>query len=62
VDVRVGKIVRLGGTRTLVGIDFYNIFNANPALGYNESFGVNYLRPTEILMPRFLRFNVTVDF
>jgi hypothetical protein len=32
VDVRVGKIVRLGGTRTLVGIDFYNIFNANPAL------------------------------
>jgi hypothetical protein len=62
VDLRVAKILRLGGTRTMVGFDLYNLFNSNPALGWTQTFGVNYLRPTSILMPRFVRFNATVDF
>jgi hypothetical protein len=62
VDLRIGKILRFGGTRTLVGIDLYNLFNANPGISFNESYGTNYLRPTNILMPRFVRFNATVDF
>jgi hypothetical protein len=62
VDVKVGKILRFGGTRTLVALDLYNLFNANPALSWNQTFGTNYLRPTGILMPRFVRFNLTVDF
>jgi len=62
VDLKVGKILRLGGTRTLVAMDLYNLFNSNPALTWDQNYGVNYLRPTGILMPRFLRFNVTVDF
>ena len=47
---------------SMVGVDLYNLFNANPGLTYNQAFGPNYLRPTSILMPRFVRFNVTVDF
>jgi hypothetical protein len=62
VDLRAAKIIRVGRTRSLVGIDLYNLFNANPGLTYNQSFGANYLRPSSILMPRFVRFNVTVDF
>jgi Carboxypeptidase regulatory-like domain len=62
VDLRAAKILRLGGTRTLVGFDLYNLFNSNPGLTYNQAFGPNYLRPTSILMPRFIRFNATVDF
>jgi hypothetical protein len=62
VDLRAAKIIRLGGTRTLVGFDLYNLFNSNPGLTYNQAFGPNYLRPTSILMPRFIRFNATVDF
>ena len=62
VDLRAAKIIRLGGTRTLVGFDLYNLFNSNPGLTYNQAFGPNYLRPTSILMPRFVRFNATVDF
>jgi hypothetical protein len=62
VDFRAAKIIRIGRTRTLAGIDLYNLFNANPGLTYNQTFGTNYLRPTSILMPRFVRFNVTVDF
>jgi hypothetical protein len=62
VDLRVAKILRFGGTRTLVGFDLYNLFNSNPGLSWNQTFGVNYLRPTAVLMPRFVRFNATVDF
>jgi hypothetical protein len=45
-----------------VGVDLYNLFNANPGLTYNQTFGGNYLRPTTVLQPRFVRFNMTVDF
>ena len=62
VDLRVAKILRLGGTRTMVGFDLYNLFNSNPALSWNQTFGSRYLAPTSILMPRFVRFNMTVDF
>lgn len=62
VDLKVAKILRFGGTRTMVGVDLYNLFNSNPGLSWNQTFGVNYLRPTAVLMPRFVRFNATVDF
>jgi hypothetical protein len=62
VDLRAAKIIRLGRTRSMVGLDLYNLFNANPGLTYNQAYGPNYLRPSSILMPRFVRFNVTVDF
>ena len=65
VDLRVAKVLRLGGTRTNVGFDLYNLFNANPGTAFNQTFSAGsptYLRPTTILNPRFVRFNVTVDF
>ena len=62
VDLRVAKILRFGRTRTQVGFDLYNLFNANPGLTYTQNFGTLWLRPTSILMPRFVRFNATVDF
>ena len=62
VDLRIAKILRLADTRTMVGFDLYNLFNSNPALTWDQNFGVNYLRPTAILMPRFIRFTATVEF
>jgi hypothetical protein len=62
VDLRVGKILRFGRTRTLVGFDLYNLFNANPGLTYNQAYATNWPRPTTVLLPRFVRFNATVDF
>jgi hypothetical protein len=67
VDLRVGKIVKLGATRTNVAIDIYNLFNRNTGTAFNQVFdpvtsGASWLRPTTILAPRFMRFNVTVDF
>jgi hypothetical protein len=64
-DARITKIVRLGRTKTSVGIDLLNLFNANTATGFQQGFtgeGANYLQPNAILNPRFVRFNVTVDY
>jgi hypothetical protein len=66
VDLRAAKVLTLGHARTTVGFDLYNLFNANPGLAFNQNFGdaslSSYLRPTTILNPRFVRFNITVDF
>jgi hypothetical protein len=65
VDMRFAKILRFGRTRTNVGLDLYNLFNANTPTAYNQGFGFDgatWLRPTGILNPRFVRFNVTLDF
>jgi Carboxypeptidase regulatory-like domain len=66
-DLRLAKILRFGRTRTNVGIDFYNLFNANTGTAYQQVFdvptnGAIWLRPTTVLAARFARFNVTVDF
>jgi hypothetical protein len=65
VDMRVGKILRFGRTRTLVGVDIYNLFNSNAGLTYQQAFvgtGPTWYNPTTLLMPRFVRFNITTDF
>jgi hypothetical protein len=66
-DVRVGKILRFGRTRTNVAIDLYNLFNSNTGTAYNQTYdpvtnGATWLSPTTVLNPRFARFNVTFDF
>jgi len=64
VDMRFGKIINFGGKRTNVAIDLLNLFNSNTAtmLQQNYGDGSQYLQPLQILNPRFVRFNVTVDF
>ncbi len=62
VDFRLAKIVRLGRTRTDVGVDLYNVFNSNYALTYETTYGDTWLNPTSILSPRFARFNVTINY
>ena len=66
-DVRFGKILRFGRTRTNVAIDLYNLFNSNTGTVYNQTYdpvtnGATWLAPTTVLNPRFARFNVTFDF
>ena len=64
-DLRFGKILRFGRTRSNVAIDLYNVFNANTGTAFNQAFGTDgatFLRPTAILNPRFVRFNLTFDF
>jgi len=64
VDFRIAKIVRLGRTRTNVGVDVYNLFNANPALTYNPAYSalLPFPRPTGVLTPRFAKVSAQIDF
>ena len=71
-DMRVAKIIRIKSTRANVGVDFYNLTNANTHSTVDQSYsatpnaagviGANWLRPTAVLQPRFVRFNVQLDF
>ena len=64
VDFRVAKIVRLGRTRTNVGVDVYNLFNANPALTYNAAYSRRCRsrgRPA-CCTPRFAKISAQIDF
>ena len=39
-DLRVAKVLRFGGKRLNVGLDLYNLFNANPPTAYETVFDV----------------------
>ena len=66
-DMRFGKNLRFGRTRTNIAIDLYNLFNANTGTAYTQTYdpvtnGATWLNPTTVLNPRFARFNVTFNF
>ena len=63
--MRFAKVLKFNRTRTNIGIDLYNLFNSNTGTAFNQTFGTDgstWLRPTTVLNPRFVRFNVTFDF
>jgi hypothetical protein len=64
IDLRFAKIVRLGGTRTHVGIDIFNILNSDAILTYNQTFapGGAWLAPQSVLTPRFVKVSAQIDF
>jgi hypothetical protein len=61
VDMRVAKIVRFGRTKTSLNVDIYNLFNVNTVLTVNNAFA-SWQRPTSILLARFAKVGVQVDF
>ena len=64
VDLRVAKILRFGRTRTNVGLDIYNLFNASAVLTYNQAFnpGGRWLVPTTVMSARFAKLSASIDF
>jgi hypothetical protein len=71
IDLRLAKIVRFGRTRTDVGVDLFNLFNANPATQWNQTYiyGTDdaprpggWSTPTGLYAPRFVRLNLTFNF
>ncbi len=68
-DLRFGKNLRYGHTRTLVAVDVYNVTNSNTTDVYQTSYSptllsptATYLNPLSITSARFARFSVTLDF
>ena len=66
-DLRLAKVLRLGGSRLNMGLDLHNLLNANAATAYETVFdvataGARWLQPTTVLNARATRFIVQFDF
>jgi hypothetical protein len=71
IDMRFAKILRFGNRRADIGVDLGNLLNANYATAYentyqysvaNAALGGTWNNPTAVYTPRFVRWNLTVDF
>jgi hypothetical protein len=63
-DVRVSKVVKYRLSRTVVGVEIYNLLNSSAVLSYNNTFvpGGTWLQPLTILTPRVFKITAEVMF
>jgi hypothetical protein len=65
-DLRVSKILRFGGRRANVGVDFFNLFNSSAVYQYFQNYDPTrpsaWLQPTSLVSARFAKLSVQVDF
>jgi hypothetical protein len=61
VDMRLGKILRFGRTRSNVSLDIINLFNSNDNLAYGTLLSATWPAPTQVLLPRIFRINFGID-
>jgi hypothetical protein len=60
-DLRFGKLLRFGDTRSVVSLDLYNALNSNAVLTESLAYG-NFRQPQIVLVPRFLKVSWQFDF
>jgi hypothetical protein len=61
VDLRIGKIFRIGSRRADFNIDIFNLFNSDTVLTENPNLAV-FRRPTGIVLARFVKIGGTFAF
>jgi len=72
-DVKIAKNIRFGSRRLNVGVDVYNFFNSDAVTTYQSQYIVdnpatpavevnNWLQPTGLVSPRFVRLQIQMDF
>ena len=62
-DFRLSKLFRLPGNRRVqANLDLFNMFNASAVLAQNNNYGGSWLRPTNILQGRLIKFGGQFDF
>jgi hypothetical protein len=62
IDFRLAKNLRWSGLRIQPQLDLYNLFNANAVYGQINTYGISWLRPTQILLGRMLKGGIQIDF
>jgi len=71
-DLRIGKMIKVGRTRSNVALDIVNVFNSDAVLSYNSLLGTystsgvftpnpKWPTPTSVLQARLGRISVTFD-
>jgi hypothetical protein len=61
IDLRFSRPVSIQSLRIIPRFDIYNVTNSAPVIGMLTGYGATWLRPTEILTARLLKFGVQVD-
>ena len=63
-DLRVGKSLKYGRSRTMLALEIYNALNSSAVLTYNNTFvpGGTWLQPLTILTPRFFKITAELEF
>ncbi len=60
-NIRFGKVLRAGRSRTVVSMDIFNALNIDTVVNANQNFAV-WQRPTQILNARVVKFSVQFDY
>ena len=60
-DVRIGKIVRVGRLRTSFNVDIYNALNTDTVTTENPNFAV-WRQPTGLITARFAKLSLQLNF
>ena len=69
IDVRASKLFRIGGQRIQLNVDVYNLLNASTATFIQNTYSAPgaaavspWLRPTQVMDGRFMKFSAQFDF
>jgi hypothetical protein len=62
IDFRVAKVLKFRHTRTLLGIDVFNVTNSSVAQSVNTTYGTAWLTPTSVMQSRFAKLSAQIDF
>ena len=62
IDFRIGKRLRYGRMRSTISFDMFNLLNPDTILGYTQTVGPNWLRPTSVMTARTAKFTIQHDF
>jgi hypothetical protein len=60
-DLRIGKILRFGHTRSNLSLDIFNLFNSDVISAASATYAT-WLAPTAVVAPRLLKVSLTFDF
>jgi hypothetical protein len=61
-DLRLGRLFRLGKFRVVGNIDVFNVFNVSSVLSATTRFGPTWLEPIQALGARTFKFGAQLDF
>ena len=63
VDFRMSKVFKLRGNRRVqANVDLFNLLNVSAVLAQNNTYGSSWLRPTNIIQGRLIKFGGQIDF
>ena len=70
IDLRFGKILRYGNSRTMINFDVYNLVNSNTTEVFQRTYSPpttgtprsTYLDPLQIMSARFFKISAQFDF